>query len=141
MRSMNTVRGFRFLAWANVALGVLLGCVGLGACMRMGHPDTLPAWVLTIMAMLLVAISAGIVFCACRHLRRQNMRSALALAANTSVIIWLLCGMLAPPALRSMPSRLLIPMASLAVAFGCYCIVLRPLAQRAFKDNDTSQRE
>ena len=126
-------RAFRTVAWVNVVCGVLVGVWGAYSVSGVFAAEGTKTLLLdgVVVAVMLI-IAAAVSQAAIAHLRRPTRKTALALAANTAVIVWLAAGTL----LDSLgPARLKEPAATLLaviVAYLCHRFVLKPAALRAF---------
>lgn len=140
---MKSERAFRWLAYVNAALGVLTGCAGLfwfvalarvPAAPRSGAHADFDLVLIISVGLLSLGLTYGFLVAAIKHLRRPARRTALALAANTSVAIWLFANPLVKiPALfaRLGPAT---PLVSLFIAFLVYRFVLRPAALATYAE-------
>lgn len=129
---MISSRTFKLLGVANLILGALFTLstlfmlVGLVAG---PHTVELVAWFL---AAFLAAIAFSLVQAGWNHLRAPNCKTALAVAANTSVVIF---AIVASAARALDPGRAAEPgigLGAILVAYAIYRRLLRPLALRTF---------
>ncbi len=134
---MSSPRALRTVAWLNVVCGIAVGV--WGACSVSGLFAAKGAGTLlmdgVVVAVMLI-IAAVVSRTAVVHLRQPTRKTALALAANTAVIVWLVAGVL----LDSLGiARLKEPATTLMaviVAFLAHRLVLKPAALRAFPAAD-----
>jgi hypothetical protein len=128
---MNSIRLFRLLAWVNLAAGVLMGCsvlVGAGNMAMKKEITLLPALFVAV----LLAIGYCLIHAARVHLKQANQGSALGLAANTAVVIWVLGGHLLRLAGLEKNLGPAYGFVAIVVAYLCYRLALKPAALRDF---------
>jgi hypothetical protein len=154
---MNAVRTLRWLAWVNLACGALLALFALlilsGAVLgSLSGPIYFDALALVrgigILAVFLMVLLPGgkAIYDAARHLKRPELKTALAIALNSSVIFWIIAGgvlKVLSPTHRPIPEQgPLDPTAFILMGLGhfvpviiawlAYRLILKPTALRAF---------
>jgi hypothetical protein len=154
---MNAVRTIRWLAWVNLACGVLLALFAIlilsGAVLgSLSGPIYFDALALIkgigIFAMFLMVLLPGgkVIYDASRHLKRPELKTALAIALNSSVIGWSFVAMIIgdliprgrvvdklgkfdPVSFAADGLRAFLP---ILLAWVVYRLILKPAALRAF---------
>jgi hypothetical protein len=130
------VRTFRWFAWANLVLGGLFALITLlfvpGWFNRSAWADVGRSAVNIMMPLFFGAVTFALIRAGRDHLRSPRRESALALAANTAVVIFgLSLGILRRPTFRD-PYESFVGVAALAVAYSIHRWLLRPAAIRCF---------
>lgn len=133
---MKTVRVYQVIAVINGGIGALLAvgvvAAGIAAAFAEGKKSVLAFGLLAVLA--IVAVS--LIHSAVVHLKRPSRPSALTLAANSAVIIWILCSrFLNATDLKDIVGPAYVGIAIL-LAYLCYRLVLKPAALRAFPSNE-----
>lgn len=125
----------RALAWVNIVWGGLMTLLVLGLVVLARPPDDASLGVVALVLLpILALLGLGFAWGGVRHLRHPDRRSALALAANTAVLIWILAGTLGRLLHLDRWLGPVDPLVGLLVAFVIYRARLRPRAMRDFPD-------
>lgn len=130
---MNTLKIYRGIAIFNIGYAALqtLVVITLGFALFFS-PERASKYVVVGVISVTALIAVTLFYYGILHLRQPSRKSALALASNTSVIIWLLLsGLFTAAKARGWvgPVYLLVP---LIIAFLCHRFFLRPAALKAF---------
>lgn len=123
----------RTLAWVNIVWGGLMALLVLGVVILARPPDDAAVGTVALILLpTLALLGLGFAWGGVRHLRRPDRRTALALAANTAVLIWILAGTLGRLLHLDRWLGPVDPLAGLLVAFVIYRALLRRRAMRDF---------
>lgn len=138
---MPSSHAFRTVAWFNVVCGVLVGAWGavtVAGLFAARARETLLMDAVVVAVMLIIAAVMSLT--AIAHLRGPTRKTALALAANTAVIVWLVAGTLLDslgiPRLSGAPATLM----AVIIAYLGHRFILKPAALRAFPEDATGSR-